>query len=422
MSAPAASLIGVLGWTLLHFLWQGAVVGCATALLLALMRRASAEQRYALACAALVLCVALPLLELAQGLGAPTSGDGLAAMLVPQAMAGVGTVLTLGLGRSLHWIVCGWAICAAMLALRMALGLVWVGRVGRGEIGVADPHWQARATHLAQRFGVARAVTVRVVADLASPLTAGLWRPLLLLPASLVCGMPPELLEALLAHEMAHIRRHDYLINLLQNMIEIVLFYHPAVWWISGQIRREREHIADDFAARILGEPRRLALALSELEKLQFSSHHLAQAANGGHLMSRIKRLVRPDTAALNWKAAIPMFGLALACVAVLAHGAVPTDQEGKQVVKPLADFSSCAKPIWPAASLANKETGTVTLEFVVDAGGAVRSSKVHKSSGFAALDEAAQNGIALCHFKPGTVDGKAADMPVKLQYIWTLN
>lgn len=89
--------------------------------------------------------------------------------------------------------------------------------------------------------------------------------------------MPPDLL-ALLAHELAHIRRHDYLVNLLQNVIEALLFFHPAVWWIS-RVRLEREHIADDFAARQLGEPRRLALALSELERLQFST--LAQAANG---------------------------------------------------------------------------------------------------------------------------------------------
>ena len=83
----------------------------------------------------------------------------------------------------------------------------------------------------------------------------------MLVPAVLVTGMPPHLLEALLAHELGHIRRHDYLINLLQNVVEILLFYHPAVWWLSRRIRTEREQIADDFAAHHLGDPRRLALA-----------------------------------------------------------------------------------------------------------------------------------------------------------------
>jgi hypothetical protein len=103
-------------------------------------------------------------------------------------------------------------------------------------------------------------------------------------------------------------------------MIEIVLFYHPTVWWLSNRIRVEREQIADDLAASMLGEPRRLALALSELDQFQFPTPHLAHAAHGGNLMSRIKRLVRPDTEPLNWKMAVPVLGLAAACAAFYAN------------------------------------------------------------------------------------------------------
>jgi hypothetical protein len=141
-----------------------------------------------------------------------------------------------------------------------------------------------------------------------------------LVPASLVSGMPPQLLEALLAHELAHVRRCDYLVNLIQSAIEILLFYHPAVWWLSNRIREEREQIADDVAASELGEPRRLALALSELDLFQFSPQ-LAQAAHGGNLMSRIKRLVRPETEPLNWKLALPILGLAT-CAALYSWAA----------------------------------------------------------------------------------------------------
>ena len=125
-------------------------------------------------------------------------------------------------------------------------------------------------------------------------MTAGWWKPIVILPSSLLTGMPVELIEALLAHEVAHVKRMDYLVNLFQSAIEIALFYHPAVWWISKQIRIEREQIADDLAAGLLGEPRRLALALSELEQFQFSHPQPALSAHGGNLMSRIKRLVRP--------------------------------------------------------------------------------------------------------------------------------
>jgi hypothetical protein len=165
---------------------------------------------------------------------------------------------------------------------------------------------------MAQGMGIARRVTLGLVDDLTSPVTAGWWRPVVLVPAALVSGMPPQLLEALLAHELAHVRRCDYVVNLIQSAIEILLFYHPAVWWLSNRIREEREQIADDVAASTLGEPRRLALALSELDLFQFTPQ-LAPAAHGGNLMSRIKRLVRPEAEPLNWKLALPILGLATA-------------------------------------------------------------------------------------------------------------
>jgi D-alanyl-D-alanine endopeptidase (penicillin-binding protein 7) len=302
----------------------------------------------------------------------------------------------------------------------MALGLFWIQRAtGQNQ---ADRHWQARLDQLARRLGVARAVRLRVVDGLASPVTAGWWRPVVLVPASLVSGMSPDLLEALLAHEMAHVRRFDYLVNLGQNVVETLLFYHPAVWWISHRIRVEREQIADDIAARALGEPRRLARALSELERFQFSTHHLAQAANGGDLMSRIKRLVRPDTQALNWKAAIPVLGLATLCMGMVANAAPGQQQASEQnSTRAMADFSSCKKPIWPREELAAGHQGTVTLRFLINADGTVADSGVKKTSGFPALDEAARTGIAQCRFKPATKDGQPVQDWMQMQYVWTL-
>ncbi len=194
----------------------------------------------------------------------------------------------------------------------MVLGLAWVRRRTRAGQYRLDPAWQARLDRMARGMGIARRVTLGLVDDLASPVTAGWWRPVVLVPAALVSGMPPQLLEALLAHELAHVRRCDYVVNLIQSAIEILLFYHPAVWWLSNRIREEREQIADDVAASTLGEPRRLALALSELDLFQFTPQ-LAPAAHGGNLMSRIKRLVRPETEPLNWKLALPILGLATA-------------------------------------------------------------------------------------------------------------
>jgi D-alanyl-D-alanine endopeptidase (penicillin-binding protein 7) len=421
MSIVAASLVSSIGWTLLHFVWQGALIGCATAVALIAMRNARPEQRYALACTALLLCLAWPALELASRLSGGTAGGAsvrLVTRFAASARAADIGVLDWFQGK-LPLVVMAWAACTAALTLRMGLGLLWIGRMANAHTG--NPLWQARLSAMALQFGVTREVRLRVVDNLASPITAGWWRPVVLVPASLMSGMPPELLEALLAHEMGHVKRFDYLVNLGQNVVETLLFYHPAVWWISRQVRAEREQIADDVAASHLGEPRRLALALSELERFQFSTHHLAQAANGGDLMSRIKRLIRPDAQALNWKAAIPVLGLAAACIAGCAQAPV-AEKAPAPIIPAVVNFASCAKPVWPKSSLRDENTGTVTLAFKVGTEGRVEDSTVKKSSGFVLLDEAAREGISRCQFRPATQDGKPVAAWMHMQYVWTLH
>ncbi|MGK5026564.1 M56 family metallopeptidase [Janthinobacterium sp. RB2R34] len=412
------TFVQALGWTLLHFLWQGLLIAGATALVLAVLRNARPEARYAVGCGALLACLAWPAAGLYLRLAGSDSAmdmyaGGLlpAALLAPNSLPDMSTLLRAVVGV--------WALCAALLAARMALGMLWIQRSTSQPVG-RNAHWQARLSDLALDAGITRPVRLRVVRDIASPLAAGIWRPVVLLPASLVTGMPPELIEALLAHELAHVRRHDYLINLLQNVIESLLFFHPAVWWISRGVRTEREHIADDFAARQLGEPRRLALALSELERLQFSTHHLAIAANGGVLMSRITRLLRPAPQALNWKAAVLLLALAGACLGIYGQ-AVAADTARKADGRPVLDFGTCAKPQYPADALQAKQTGTVNLSFQVNAAGKVEDSSVVRSSGHPALDEAARSGIAKCTFKPALAAGKAVSSPVQIQYVWTL-
>src|SRR4051812_15265489 len=234
-------LVSSIGWTLVNFLWQGALIGCAAALGLLALRHARPRQRYLLACSALLLCLLWPGFELWHNISelnaAFAEGHQAPRLVLPAAATGGDDWSSYLQGR-LIWIVALWAACAAALTVRMALGLLWIGRVT--ERGVPHPDWQARVSTLATQFGVTRAVRLRVVEHLASPVTAGWWRPVVLVPASLLSGLPPELLEALLAHEMAHVKRMDYLVNLGQNVVETLLFYHPAVWWISGRIRIER--------------------------------------------------------------------------------------------------------------------------------------------------------------------------------------
>lgn len=423
-----AVLVTSLGWTLLHFVWQGALIGCATAILLVMLRNARPETRYAVGCAALLACLAWPALDLVLFLRAgetPQAGRLLRDVVAAPAALATGSGVLLWLQDHLQEIVSLWAAGGVALVLRMLLGLAWIERASRGEGG--DPYWQARLAQMASRCGLGRAVRLRIVESLSSPVTAGWWRPVVLVPAALVAGMPPHLLEALLAHELGHIKRHDYLVNLCQNVVETLLFYHPAVWWISHRIRIEREQIADDFAARELGEPRRLALALSELERLQFSRQRLAQAAAGGDLMARIRRLLRPDVQRLNWRAALPVLGMALVC-ATAAHAlTLRQDRTGAALAQPGAtqgaviDFSSCVKPEYPAADLAAGHQGSVTVNFLVAPSGRVDDARLVRSSGFDSMDEAARGALRQCRFHPARQRGLPVQEWTQVMYVWSL-
>ena len=332
-----ATLVPALGWALLDFLWQGAAIGLAAALLLAALRDARPQARYAIACASLLLCALLPLCALLFGAPAadPTAGPAVATADVLLA-AGSGAPAMLAVDDSwrdmlqgrLAWIVAIWSFGAGLFALRLLAGVAWVGDI-RARARPVDAHWQQRLDQLARAVGVRPAVQLATATQVDGPVVAGWWRPVVLMPAALLTRMPPDLVEALLAHELAHIRRHDYLANLVQGAIEALLFYHPVVWWLSRRIRIERELIADDLALRAIGEPQGLARALQQLDLYQASrvAHvpatafpRLLPAAHGGNLMTRIKRLViRPRVGSADWRVLVPLAFLALAALSVYA-------------------------------------------------------------------------------------------------------
>jgi Zn-dependent protease with chaperone function len=146
------------------------------------------------------------------------------------------------------------------------------------------------------RLGVTRPVRVLQSAIVQVPAVIGWLRPVVLLPASALTGLTPLQLDALLAHELAHVRRCDYLVNLVQSMIETLLFYHPAVWWVSRRVRQEREHCCDDLAVSVCGDAFAYARALVGMEGLRAPAPSFAMAAGGGSLLDRIRRLVAPVT------------------------------------------------------------------------------------------------------------------------------
>lgn len=294
------------GWALVNFVWQGAVIGAAMLLLLTLLRGASARWRYAVCAAGLALCLGLPLAQCLDF--APGEADFIGE-LPP-------------LAEQMPALVTAWALGTALMLARLALGLAWVGRARR-RATPAPAEWQARLDALARRLGLQRAVALRLLPELAGPIALGLLRPCVLLPAALLTRLPVDQLEALLAHELAHVRRWDYLANLLQSVVEALLFFHPVVWWLSARMRHERELVADEIAAAVIGDSRQLALALhalSELDSPPMTSSP-ALAARGGDLLARIERLLAPRPQATGWKLALPALLIAATSFVVQAKG-----------------------------------------------------------------------------------------------------
>ncbi|MGU7772091.1 M56 family metallopeptidase [Burkholderia sp. MR1-5-21] len=324
MSVLSGVLVQAIGWALLHFVWKGALIGVATALSLRLLHDASPQSRYALLCLSLLSCVGVPLLDAYQTIDVAAQASGSFSMPVVMDILIAGQRAPSDAQHLMPWLVAAWLLGVTVMSCRLAAGLLWVRRISRTGSERADAAgWQACVSRLAARCGISGKVTLRVATDLSSPLTVGWWRPLVLVPAALLTGMPPDLLEALLAHEVAHIKRVDYLVNLLQRVIEALLFYHPAVWWLSRRMRIEREHIADQLAAKTIDDPRRLALALERLSDLQSvgdACAPVAQWAKGGDLLDRIKRLCQPARRPLNRMPHVPAIALGVVALCVATH------------------------------------------------------------------------------------------------------
>jgi|GEM_PF-514949 len=368
-------LMESLGWALLHSLWQGTLVALMLAAALLTVGRRAAHTRYALACGALVLALALPVASgwrHFHGAGArlgTAASEPLGAAALPVAEAAParatpapeprtwtaaardaaaqewidadmaedgpafgleGTVLSrvgpflvvagLLLQRALslvethlHWLVLAWAAGVGLSSGRMAAEWMKLRRLTRRAVPAPEA-WQERMDALARKLGLRRAVRLLQSYDVDVPSAVGWLSPMVLLPVSTLSGLPARQLEMVLAHELAHIRRHDFAVNLAQVLVETLLFFHPAVRWISHVIRVEREHCCDDVAVAASGNSVSYARALTALETLRVLPGTMspAMSALGGSLPERVRRLITLPTSrcAPRWAAGASVFTL----------------------------------------------------------------------------------------------------------------
>jgi beta-lactamase regulating signal transducer with metallopeptidase domain len=347
----SADVVERLGWVLVHSLWQFALVALAAGAAVRAMRRSSAAMRYSVLVVAMGCLVAAPSATWWRLTDDGPRGAGGAALAndrenpaptavhaglsdVPETRSEIPSQATATRPRErlwseqtkrvmrpwLAWIVGAWGLGVVLCSVRPLLGWRTLRRLQRVGVSPVPDDALAALDRASERLGLRRAVRLLRSTLAPAPIVLGHFRPVILLPVSLVTSLPATQLEAILAHELAHVRRHDFAVNLLQTLLETLFFYHPAVWWLSRRIRVEREHCCDDFVVRMLDNRVEYGRALVAIEQLRGQDLVLALGAADGSLLSRVRRIVAGDAHACatrpgdRWPAPL----LCLACLAVV--------------------------------------------------------------------------------------------------------
>jgi GWxTD domain-containing protein len=296
--SPYAS---ALGWTLVHSLWEGALVALLLGAALLLLRSSGA--RYTVGCVAmLALLIGFFLTFQRVWTGQGIHGAPLQSGAIPKAPLTLGDGMIAVKGLRFHpadylpWLAPLWLAGVLFFHVRGVASWMAARRLRRRGVCAATEVWQSRVDRLAARLRVSRSVVLLESCLAEVPVVIGYVRPVILMPVGLLAGLPSGQIESILLHELAHIRRHDYLVNLMQIVVESLVFYHPAVWWISGVMRAERENCCDDLVVATQGDAFAYAAALTALEQNRGTVRDAVLAATGGSLVKRVRRLlIQPE-------------------------------------------------------------------------------------------------------------------------------
>lgn len=314
-----SDIVHALGWTILHSFWQGLLIVILLTIGLVVLRRHSSRLRYLagyLALLSLALCSAGTFyLHLPAATGEPAVSienappaydmtEAVAAVSPPSVTTPVLSEVTYWqqfvrfLESNLPWITIVWMIGVLILSLRFLAELAYIQRLKYQPGGMPAKAFQEQLNQLAAKMGVRKFVELKENIRINSPMVIGFIKPVILVPFGLLSNLDPRQVESILAHELAHIRRHDYLFNLLQSLVEIVLFFNPATWWISSLIRNEREHSCDEMAIAATGNQLAFVQTLAKLEEYRATPNRMALAFNGrgeSGVLGRIKRILNSE-------------------------------------------------------------------------------------------------------------------------------
>jgi bla regulator protein blaR1 len=297
----------VLGWTLLHSVWQGALAAIIVIFSLRLLPLRFSKSRYAVACAGLALllicnAITFAVLQsetsidasqysyLIKNFSAPNVAN--ATVVTPWYIDAINWI-TEGINDNMWLILMVWCLGALAFSIRLAGGWWFISRL-KSDAVILEGEWHEKLQSLASDLKINKIVTLAESTRITTPMVLGFMKPLVLVPVGMLSGLTSSEVETIFLHELAHIRRHDYVVNLAQAFIETVLFFNPFVWIISNIVRREREYCCDDEVITFHGSSTTYANALAQLEhwKLTNSTFALALAANKNQLLNRIKRIM----------------------------------------------------------------------------------------------------------------------------------
>jgi beta-lactamase regulating signal transducer with metallopeptidase domain len=416
MQGISAEMIYALGWMVVNSLWQSAVIALVLAALLVSFPRLSAHWRYNAAYAALILVVTAAgwtffhYYHQALTAAALPSGDWVWS-IQQSPIAGVEKTsapvfwedwknwFNDYFDRNLPLIVYVWFSGLVFFMLRLLGGVAYVQHLKQHGIQEIPAYWQQQLSQLASTLHLQRLPILQESTKIHVPMVIGYWKPTILIPLGMLGGLSQAQVEAILAHELAHIYRHDFLLNLFQTLIDVLFYFNPAVWWISATIRNEREHCCDDIAVDICGNALVYAKALVHLQELRLGSNPmLAMAAVGRRkvLLSRVRRILHQPSNAPDI-----MEKFTVTCLILLAGLFLSVKAEYKEA--PLPEAASISKVDMFPAQTDTLPPGNITLRTskngkkfdVVVENGAIKALKVNGKEVPAAQFKTYENEVA---------------------------
>ncbi len=340
------SLTHATGAAVLHFIWQGAAVGVLAAAVLAIIPRRCTHARYLTACGAMSLCLLLFMGTVLLGVVSVQPSSGAVSMSEDFLAAAVRMTAgaTVNSARMIHTITWVYLVGVVFFAIRFGIQWLVAKRLTLRGVSQPDDTWGEIFETLKRELGVSPKVRLLRSALAEVPMVVSWISPVVLVPVSAFTSLSPDQLRAVLTHELAHIRRRDHLFNAVQLVLEAVLFFHPVTWWLSRQVRAEREHCCDDATVRTAVNPRVFAEALAQLELVRNSHQQAALAATGGPLMDRIARILGVNSRPRRtpaWRTGIAIAAGALVAAAGMTHAATkdpePRNPEVLQMLQQIA-------------------------------------------------------------------------------------